>query len=69
MCEIKYLGDDFAVDKDYYRTILRRQEMLTKQVSPKVVIHSTLITTFGLKSNEYSGVFTNVVTMNDLFEK
>ena len=69
MCEIKYLGDDFAVDKDYYRTILRRQEILTKKVSPKIAIHSTLITTFGLKNNEYGGVFTNVVTMNDLFEK
>lgn len=38
-------------------------------VSPKVVIRSTLITTFELKKNEYSSVFSNVILMDDLFEK
>ena len=37
------------------------------KVSPKMTIRSTLITTFGLMQNEYSGVFTNVITLNDLF--
>ena len=36
-------------------------------VSPKVSIQSTLITTYGLKRNEYSNAFTNVVTLEDLF--
>ena len=66
-CEIKFYGDDFKVDKDYYRTLLRRQDMLRKEISPKVSIHNTLITTFGLTYNEYSSIFSNVLTMNDLF--
>ena len=34
-----------------------------------MAIHSTLITTFGLKYNEYSGAFTNVIDMDDLFDQ
>ena len=67
MCECKFYSDDFSVDGNYYRTILRRQEMLAGMVSRKMVIHSTLITTYGLTHNEYSGVFTNVITLEDLF--
>jgi hypothetical protein len=68
MCEIKYYGGEFTVNKDYYRKLLRRQEMLMEEVSPKVSIRSTLITTYGLEHNEYSGIFTNVVLLDDLFE-
>ncbi|MBP3198631.1 MAG: hypothetical protein J6N21_16725 [Butyrivibrio sp.] len=60
MCEIKYYSNDFSVDKDYYRTMLRRSETLSKLVPKKCAVYGTLITTFGLKENEYSGVFTNV---------
>ena len=67
MCEIKYYGGNFTVKKDDYLTLLGRQELLMSKVSPKMTIRSTLITTFGLTQNEYSGVFTNVITLDDLF--
>ena len=66
-CEIKFYGDDFRVDKDYHRILLRRQDMLRKEISPKISIHHTLITTFGLAYNEYSSIFSKVLTMDDLF--
>ena len=69
MCEIKFLSEDFKVDKAYYRVLLSRPERIKEAVPPKISVYSTLITTFGLKINEYSNVFTNVVTMDDLFEK
>ena len=67
MCEIKYWGGDFSVDKSYYKILLHRQELLAREVSPKMSVRSTLITTFGLARNEYSGAFTNVITLEDLF--
>lgn len=67
VCEMKFYKDEFTVNKDYYRTILRRQEMILEKVSPRVAVHSTLVTTFGIKRNEYSNVFNNVVTIDDLF--
>lgn len=67
VCEIKFSGSEFKVDKSYYRVLLRRQELLMSTVSPKSSIHNTLITTFGLAYNEYSGIFTNVITLDQLF--
>ena len=67
MCEIKFISEDFVVDKSYYRILLSRPERIREMVSKKMSIHSTLITTFGLKHNEYSGAFIDVVTMDDLF--
>ncbi len=67
MCEIKYYSNDFLVNKDYYKVLLNRQEILAKELSPKLSINNTLITTFGLAYNEYSGIFTNVITLDDLF--
>ena len=68
MCEIKFYSDDFTVTKDYYKKLLARQTILADYVSPKFVIYSTLITTFGLAQNEYSSVFSNVVLLDDLFK-
>ncbi|MBQ8159730.1 MAG: ATP-binding protein [Clostridia bacterium] len=69
MCEMKFCGGRFTVHQDDYRTLLGRPELLRQKVSPRIVVRSTLITTFGLTRNAYSGVFTNVITLNDLFEK
>ena len=52
-----------------YNTLLHRQEVLAKEVSRKKVVHNTLITTNGIKRNEYSSIFTNVVTLDDLFRE
>ena len=67
MCEIKFYGNDFSVNKDYHKTLINRQELLSKELSPKMIIHNTLITTYGLKYNEYSSDFDSVVTLDDLF--
>ncbi len=67
MCEIKYYGGKYTVKKDDYLTMLGRQEILMGKVGPKMAVRSTLITTYGLTQNEYSGVFTNVITLDDLF--
>ena len=68
MCELKFYRGEFEVDKKYYKTLLQRQEILSEMISSKKVVHSTLITTFGLKQNEYSSGFTNVIILDDLFE-
>lgn len=67
MCEIKYYADRFTVGKEYHQVLLHRQEILAKELPSRYSIHNTLITTFGLTYNEYSGIFSNVITMDDLF--
>lgn len=68
MCEIKFYGDEVVVEKNYDRILRHRQALLAEEVSPQMAIHSTLITTYGLKYNEYSGDFIKVIDMNSLFE-
>ena len=67
MCEIKYLSGDFSVNAAYQRRLSNREAIIQKMISRKQVIHHTLITTYGLTQNEYSGVFSKVITLEDLF--
>ena len=60
----KYYGDEFAVKKDDYRKILSRQEALSEIIPKKAIVRNTLITTFGLADNEYSGVFQVTVSQS-----
>ena len=68
MCEMKFYGEEFSVDKNYDKVLRNRISLLSEELSPKMAIHSTLITTYGLKYNEYSGDFTNVIDMDALFD-
>ena len=68
MCECKFYSNEFVVNKGYYHTLINRQGLLEKELSADKVIHNTLITTYGLKYNEYSTFFDNVITMEELFD-
>lgn len=67
MCEMKFYSDEFIVDKDYYRLIQRRMNALGEYIPKRASIQNTLVTTYGLKRNEYSGIFNSVVLLDDLF--
>ena len=67
MCEIKFYSDEFTVNKDYHMILERRKRLLRDIIPQKSVVHNTLITTYGLKHNEYYGDFVNVITLDELF--
>ena len=67
MCELKFYSDIFTVDKDYDLILRNRRSLLEEDIPRKSTIHSTLITTYGIKENEYRWSFDNVVTMDSLF--
>ena len=54
--------------KKYHAVLINRQELLEREISSRSVIHNVLITTKGLKYNEYSGFFDNVITLDELFD-
>ena len=45
----------------------KRENNLYKLVSNKSIIQHVLITTYGLEENDYSYIFDNVITIDDLF--
>jgi hypothetical protein len=51
----------------YFQKLNIREKLLTEQIAKREKVHPALVTTYGLKYNEYSGVFQRVVTMDDLF--
>lgn len=67
MCEMKFYSDDFVVDKDYDKVLRHRQSVLYENLPKKNTIHNTLITTYGVRNNEYKWAFEKVITMEELF--
>lgn len=68
MCEMKFYNEEFRVDKNYYKTLTHRQNILSQALPRRTVIHNVLISTYGLAYNEYSGIFQNTITLDDLFK-
>lgn len=69
LCEVKFLNDEFAVTKDYHQVLMRRKNLVQNAVSKKKSVQNVLITTYGLKRNEYYWDFSNVITIDDLFKE
>lgn len=69
LCEVKFLNDEFAVTKDYHQVLMRRKNLVQNAVSKKKSVQNVLITTYGLKKNEYYWDFSNVITIDDLFKE
>ncbi len=67
LCEIKFYSAPFTIDKQYDAVLRERVQILIQKVPRKKTVHLTLIATFGLKANEYSGQVQSVVTLDDLF--
>lgn len=68
LCEMKYYKNDFTIDKRYHSVLENRIETLYQYINRKNTrIHLTIITTKGLKHNEYSGIAERVLILDDLF--
>ncbi|MBR0133586.1 MAG: AAA family ATPase [Lachnospiraceae bacterium] len=67
MCEIKFYSNEFEVNKEYHLILDRRKRLLQEIIPKRAAVHSTLITTFGLKKCGYFSDFVNVILMDDLF--
>ena len=65
LCEMKFYSEEYSADKLEYRKMLKRIADLKEKLPKKYMVHPTLVTTFGLKYNEYSGIFQKVVILED----
>ncbi|MGM9868762.1 MAG: hypothetical protein ACI30R_03930 [Sodaliphilus sp.] len=67
LCEMKFYGTPYSVNKEDETKMLRRIEMLKTTLKAKQKVHLTLITTFGLTHGKHSGKIQKVVVGDDLF--
>jgi hypothetical protein len=67
LCEIKYANMQYAITQEYEEKLREKIETFRQEVSPHKAIHLLLLTTFGVKQNQYSGIVQNEVILDDLF--
>lgn len=68
LCEMKFYNGLFEIDKEYDLTLRNRLNLLQEHLKKRQAIHITLITTFGIKQNKYSGIVQQNLTLDDLFQ-
>ncbi|MBQ9004147.1 MAG: ATP-binding protein [Eggerthellaceae bacterium] len=67
LCEMKFATDDFAITKAVEESLRHKVSDFKALAKTRSAVHVTLITTYGLKENRYSGIAQSVVTADDLF--
>lgn len=67
LCEIKFSLSEYEIDKKYDEYLRQRREMFRNSTGTKKSLYITMITTYGLKQNSYSGNVPNQLTADDLF--
>ena len=67
LCEIKYANGEFTISKKYEENLRNKRAAFKEETKSRRAVHITMITTYGLKRNEYWGKIQSEVTMNELF--
>ena len=68
LCEIKFYNDQFIVDKAYLKKLRNKENQFRASIKTRKGIYTVMITTWELKSNQYSqAVVMQNITMDSLF--
>ncbi|MBT6836783.1 MAG: hypothetical protein HOA61_12135, partial [Bacteroidetes bacterium] len=69
LCEVKFYNNEFSLDSNYLQGLRNRENQFRASTKTKKGINTVMITTWGVKSNQYSlAIVTNNLTMKCLFE-
>jgi AAA+ ATPase superfamily predicted ATPase len=69
LCEMKFYNDEIQLSKTDAKLLRRRKTLFRELCKTKKSIFVTLVTTYGLRQNQYSDeLLDNVVTLDDLYE-
>jgi hypothetical protein len=69
LCEMKFYNTQFIVTKKYAAELANKRAAFTNDSKTRKAIFITLVTTYGVKDNEYTQQqIQDVVQMNDLFQ-
>lgn len=67
LCEMKFTSFPFSIDFNEDQKLKRRIAALKETLTPKQRIHLTMVSTYGIEQNKYSGAVQKSITMDDLF--
>jgi len=67
ICEMKYAKNEFVIDKKYAESLRNKREVFVKETKTRKAVHLTMVTTYGVKKNDYYALFQSDVKLDDLF--
>ena len=68
LCEMKYAKDEFIINKEMNDALRKKYASFINETKTRKTVHTTMVTTFGIKRNQYWGNIQSEITMDDLFE-
>ena len=69
LCEIKFAGKEFAIDKNYEANLRNKIFTFKEETKTRKAVHLLFLTTYGLEKNKYSGIAQKEIILDDLFKK
>lgn len=67
ICEIKYSAGKFGISAEYAESLARKMEVFSQSWRRGQSLLLTMITPYGVKENEHSGIVQSEVILDDLF--
>lgn len=68
LCEMKFVRESFTITKTEDLKLRNRMSLVRDSLKRSETLHLTMVTTFGVRKNAYSGLVQSEVTLDDLFE-
>ena len=67
LCEAKYSLDEFVIDADYEKDLIRKREVFRNESGSRKALWITMITFSGLKKNAYRNEVVSEISSDALF--
>lgn len=69
LCEVKFWNDEFTIDENYLQQLRKKENEFRAGTKTKKALHTVMLTTWGVKVNEYStAILTHNLKADCLFE-
>lgn len=68
LCEMKFSISEFVIDKSYDKILRNKLSVFLTESQTNKSVHLTLITTYGIKQNAYSGTVKKELLLANIFE-
>jgi len=69
ICEMKFYTTEYVIDKSYAKNLQQKKDVFNERIKPKKTLFLTMITTFGVKENNYfDELIQQSLTMDVLFK-
>jgi hypothetical protein len=67
LCEIKFYNDKLLINKEMDMDLRHKKQVFKDETKTRKAVHTTIISTYGIKQNSYSGNIQSEISMNELF--